>query len=196
MRIKLRRKKMAMEIVTISGSGDNIDAIKEVLEDSLAFSKSRKHWLNGRIPWTVTIAYGTRRIGHRISRRCMSRGIGSAGPDLQLFSVSNPSSLLQLSRGLSELVNLPFDETLWEYVNHGDLRWILPVQGIKGEVDRTNEAIKGPTALPSVLHSREFPFARFISDCVRSGSRKNRRRLWKIFKQFIVLWGATGSIFE
>jgi hypothetical protein len=43
MRIKLRRKKMAMEIVAISGSGDNIDAVNDVLEDSLAFSQSLKH---------------------------------------------------------------------------------------------------------------------------------------------------------
>ncbi|KAJ7846120.1 hypothetical protein B0H13DRAFT_1907967 [Mycena leptocephala] len=140
---------MAMEIVAISGSGDNIDAVNDVLEDSLAESE----------------------VLVQIS---------------QLVSVSNPSSLLQLSCGVWGLVDPPLDKTLWDHVNHGDLRWILTVQGIQGEVDRANEAIKGPTALPSVLHSREFPFARFISDCVRSGSRKNRRRLWKIFKQFIV----------
>jgi hypothetical protein len=112
----------------------------------------------------------------------------------QLVSVSNPSSLLQLSCGVWGLVDPPLDKTLWDHVNHGDLRWILTVQGIKGEADRANEAIKGPTALPSVLHSREFPFVRFISGCVRSGSRQNRRVLWKIYINSSKSYG-TGSIF-
>jgi hypothetical protein len=40
---QIEAEKMATEIVAISGNGDNIDAIKEVLEDSLAFSQSLKH---------------------------------------------------------------------------------------------------------------------------------------------------------
>ncbi|KAJ6522984.1 hypothetical protein DFH09DRAFT_1096929 [Mycena vulgaris] len=119
---------------------------------------------------------------------------------LQLVSVSNVLSLLQLSRGISERVKPLLDETLWHHVHHGDLRWILPVPEVKGEVNRANEAVKGwysnPTTLPSVFDSREFPFARFLSECVRSGSMRNRRRLWKIFKQFKVLWEAMGTTLE
>ncbi|KAJ6526656.1 hypothetical protein B0H19DRAFT_1042008 [Mycena capillaripes] len=119
---------------------------------------------------------------------------------LELASVSNVLSLLQLSRGVSELVKPLLDETFWYHVHHGDLRWILPVSGVKGEVDRANEAVKGwysnPTALASVFDSREFPFARVLSECVRSGSMQNRRRLWKIFKQFKILWEAMGTTLE
>ncbi|KAJ6526900.1 hypothetical protein DFH09DRAFT_1095094 [Mycena vulgaris] len=104
-----------------------------------------------------------------------------------------------LLRGVSELVKPLLDETLWHHVHHGDLRWILPVPEVKAEVNRAN-AVKGwysnPTALPFVFDSREFPFARFLLECIRSGSMRNRRRLGKIFKQFKVLWEAMGTTLE
>ncbi|KAJ7145157.1 hypothetical protein C8R43DRAFT_1013042 [Mycena crocata] len=110
---------------------------------------------------------------------------------LSLVSLPDLSSLLQTSRGIWELLHPLVDETLWHRVHYGDLRWILPVQGVKGEVDRANSAVAGwyanPEGLSSVFSSRGFPFASFISECVRSNSMRNRRRLWKIFKQYEAL---------
>ncbi|KAJ7320710.1 hypothetical protein DFH08DRAFT_753930 [Mycena albidolilacea] len=113
---------------------------------------------------------------------------------LRLLSLPDLRVLLQLSHTISGLVRSLLDETLWHHVHHGDLRWILPVEGVKGEVDRANDAARGwyshPSGFTSVLDSREFPFARFISACVRSSSMRNRHRLWKIYKQYKVLWEA------
>ncbi|KAJ7766405.1 hypothetical protein DFH07DRAFT_1058741 [Mycena maculata] len=111
---------------------------------------------------------------------------------LPLTSLADLLSLLQSSRGVSELVHSLLDETLWHRVHHGDLRWILPVPGVKGEIERANSAVKGwyasPAGLASVFDSTEFPFARFMSECARSSSMRNRRRLWKIYEQYKVLW--------
>jgi hypothetical protein len=96
------------------------------------------------------------------------------------------SSLLQVSGGVSALVRLLLDEISWDHVHHGDLKWILPVPGVKDEVGRANDAAKGwysnPAGLPCGFDSKEFPFNRFISECVRSNSMRIHRRLWKIYK--------------
>ncbi|KAJ7621742.1 hypothetical protein DFH06DRAFT_1482271 [Mycena polygramma] len=115
---------------------------------------------------------------------------------LPLVPVSDLRSLLQLSRSVHGLVEPLLDEVLWHHVHYGDLRWILPVPGVKGEVERANDTVKGwysnPARLPSIFDSREFPFARFIIECAGSCSMRNRRRLWKIYKQYKVLWEAMG----
>ncbi|KAJ6466029.1 hypothetical protein C8R47DRAFT_1154184 [Mycena vitilis] len=106
---------------------------------------------------------------------------------LYLVLVSDLRSLLQLSRGVYGIMQPLLDEVLWHHVHYGDLRWVLPVAGVKGEVQRASEAVEGwylnPAGLPSLFDSREFPFARFISECVM----RNRRRLWKIYKQYKVM---------
>jgi hypothetical protein len=113
---------------------------------------------------------------------------------LPLLSLPDLLALLLLSHTISGLVRSLLDETLWYHVHHGDLRWILPVQGVKSEVDRANKAATGwhcnQAGLTSVLDSKDFPFARFVSACSRSSSMRNRRRLWKIYKQYKVLWEA------
>ncbi|KAJ7256635.1 hypothetical protein C8J57DRAFT_1074845 [Mycena rebaudengoi] len=102
---------------------------------------------------------------------------------LPLLSLPDLLALLQLSHAILGLVRSLLDETLWYHVHHGDLRWILPVQGVKGEVDSANKAATGwhcsQTGLTSALDSKDFPFARFISACARSSSMRNRRRLWR-----------------
>ncbi|KAJ7766386.1 hypothetical protein DFH07DRAFT_1013659 [Mycena maculata] len=116
---------------------------------------------------------------------------------LYLVSLSDLLSLLQSSRGISGLVYSLLDEILWHQVHHGDLRWVLPVRGVKDEVERANSAVKGwygnPAGLASAFDSREFPFARFMLECARSNSMRNRRRLWLIYKQYKVLWEYMGS---
>jgi hypothetical protein len=115
---------------------------------------------------------------------------------LNLVSGWDLVSLLQLSRSVSGLVHPLLDEILWYHVHYGEFRWILPVPGVKGEVGRANDVVKGwysnPGGLTSVFDSREFPFAEFISECVRSSSMRNRRRLWRIYKQYKALWEAMG----
>ncbi|KAJ7645911.1 hypothetical protein DFH06DRAFT_579665 [Mycena polygramma] len=111
---------------------------------------------------------------------------------LPLLSVQDLLSVLQLSRGVYGLIQPLLDETLWHHVHRGDLGWILPVKGVKGEVERANTAARGwyseCSELASVFDSKDFPFSRFVSECSRSNSMRNRRRLWNIFKQYKALW--------
>ncbi|KAJ7645904.1 hypothetical protein DFH06DRAFT_1424523 [Mycena polygramma] len=113
---------------------------------------------------------------------------------LPLLSVQDLLSVLQLSRGVHGLIQPLLDETLWHHVHHGDLGWILPVENVKGEVERANTAARGwypeRSELASVLDSKDFPFSRFVSECSKSNSMRNRRRLWSIYKQYEVLWKA------
>ncbi|KAJ6616855.1 hypothetical protein B0H10DRAFT_2035979 [Mycena sp. CBHHK59/15] len=115
---------------------------------------------------------------------------------LPLLSLPDLLSVLLLSRGVSGLVSPLLDETLWYNVHHGDLRWILPVARVNGEVDRANKAAMGwysnPAKLTSVFDSRDFPFSRFISECLRTNSMRNRQRLWKIYKQYKKMWETMG----
>ncbi|KAF7305271.1 F-box domain-containing protein [Mycena chlorophos] len=71
------------------------------------------------------------------------------------------------------------DEVLWYHVHHGDLRWLLPVSSVPGEVQRAAQALGGQS-----MASREFPFSTYLPVCLASDSMKNRRRMWNIAQQF------------
>ncbi|KAJ6552266.1 hypothetical protein DFH09DRAFT_1319311 [Mycena vulgaris] len=111
---------------------------------------------------------------------------------LPLLPVADLLFLLLLSRGVSELVSPLLNETLWHHVHHGDFRWILPVDRVKGEVERANGAglrwHPNPTGLVCVFDSRDFPFSRFLPECLNANSMRNRQRLWNIYKQYKDLW--------
>ncbi|KAJ7766392.1 hypothetical protein DFH07DRAFT_1013676 [Mycena maculata] len=138
---------------------------------------------------TVTLEPATHSILHTLPPEVLVQ-------ILYLVSLSDLLSLLQSSRGISGLVYSLLDETLWDQAHYGDLRWVLPVPGVRGEVERAENAVKGwsanPVGLASAFDSREFPFASFMSECARSGSMRNRRRLWNIYKQYKVLWENMG----
>jgi hypothetical protein len=69
-----------------------------------------------------------------------------------------------------------------------------PVNGVKREVNRANTTAKGWVSVPSglasesIFDSKQFPFAPFIGECLKSRSMRNRRRVWKIYKQYRELW--------
>ncbi|KAJ6557868.1 hypothetical protein B0H19DRAFT_1148827 [Mycena capillaripes] len=117
---------------------------------------------------------------------------------LPLLSLVDLSSFQLLSRGISELVTPLLDEILWHHVHHGDFGWLLPVATVGGEVSRANAAAvewyQRPKAARRgcILDSKDFPFSRFIPECLNSNSMRNRRRLWGIFKQFRALWETMG----
>ncbi|KAJ7889974.1 hypothetical protein B0H13DRAFT_2341301 [Mycena leptocephala] len=113
---------------------------------------------------------------------------------LPLVSVADLLALMLVSHGMFTLVLPLLDETLWHHVHNGDLRWILPVNSVKREVNRANTAAKGWVSVPSglasesIFDSKQFPFAPFIGECLKSRSMRNRRRVWKIYKQYRELW--------
>jgi hypothetical protein len=84
---------------------------------------------------------------------------------LPLFPVADLLALMLVSRGTFALVLPLIDETLWNHVHYGDLRWILLVSSVKREVKRANTAAKewfyAPSGLgfESILDSKQFPFA-------------------------------------
>ncbi|KAJ7143653.1 hypothetical protein C8R46DRAFT_1046076 [Mycena filopes] len=84
-----------------------------------------------------------------------------------VFHIRPPEVLIQI------LPLLPLadvrTEILWDHAHHGDLRWILPVERVAGEVARANQAIAS-----------------------WSSSMRNRRRLWGVYGQLRDLWQAGG----
>ncbi|KAJ7092862.1 hypothetical protein B0H15DRAFT_832749 [Mycena belliarum] len=115
---------------------------------------------------------------------------------LPFLGLADLISLLLLSRGVFALVLPVLDEILWHHVHHGDLRWILPVGTVKGEIDRANSAAtkwySNPSGLGVAFDSKNFPFSQFIPVCLKTPSMMNRQRLWKIYKQFKRLWEDMG----
>jgi hypothetical protein len=88
------------------------------------------------------------------------------------------------------------DGILRHHVHRRDLRWILPVAGVKGEVDRANNATRewysNPAGLACSLDSKDFLFSKFIPECYKENSMRNRKRTWKIYKQYRALWETVG----
>ncbi|KAJ7059620.1 hypothetical protein C8F01DRAFT_1254532 [Mycena amicta] len=124
---------------------------------------------------------------------------------LALLPLSDLLSLLLLSHGVASLVSPLLDEALWHHVHLGNLYWMLPVAGVKGEVQRASRAAMKWCNSPrsksaatsqarkttSVLESKDFPFSAFLPACFAADSMRNRERLWKISQQFKVLWETT-----
>jgi hypothetical protein len=113
---------------------------------------------------------------------------------LPCLSLPDLLSTILVSRSVAGLIIPMLDETLWHYVHHGDLRWILPVPTVEGEVERAHKAaatwVPTADAHMSSLDSRDFPFLQFVIRCVKDNSMRNRRRLWDIYKQYKGLWDA------
>ncbi|KAJ6563148.1 hypothetical protein DFH09DRAFT_1082634 [Mycena vulgaris] len=106
---------------------------------------------------------------------------------LPLLHLPDLLSILLTSHGHLGLVDPLLDEVLWHHVHHADLRWLLPVASVPGEVDRANQATmewypaakQNQSTLTCVLDSRDFPFSQFLSEYFKSNSMRNRKRLWQ-----------------
>ncbi|KAJ7291686.1 hypothetical protein C8J57DRAFT_1045037, partial [Mycena rebaudengoi] len=102
-------------------------------------------------------------------------------------------ALCTTSRGFRCRVQPLLNEALLYQLHHGDLGWILPVPSIDGETLRAFGAAQtwipaGTRHSYSPFDSPSFPLWQFISECFRSDSMSNRRRLWGIYKQYQQLW--------
>ncbi|KAJ7291661.1 hypothetical protein C8J57DRAFT_1588143 [Mycena rebaudengoi] len=104
-------------------------------------------------------------------------------------------ALWTTSRGFRRRVQPLLNEALLYQLHHGDLGWILPVPSIDGETIRAFgeaqtwiPAGTRPCQIP--FDPPSFPLWHFISECFRSDSMRNRRRLWGIYKQYQELWEA------
>ena len=93
-----------------------------------------------------------------------------------------------------------------EAIAYGHLRWISPVNAMRSEADRANEAFSQWTSVyathnvqvPEELSSQSdthnplllphFPRLAFVHACFQSDSMMNRKRIWGIVKQYDNLW--------
>ncbi|KAJ7291568.1 hypothetical protein C8J57DRAFT_1044772, partial [Mycena rebaudengoi] len=111
---------------------------------------------------------------------------------LPCLSLADLISTILVSRSVARLIIPMLDETLWNHVHYGDLRWILPVPAVQGEVERAHKAAATwaliADAHVSPFDSRDFPFLQFVMRCSKDNSMRNRRRLWDIYKQYKGLW--------
>jgi hypothetical protein len=80
----------------------------------------------------------------------------------------------------------------------GDLHWFLPVNTVKDDVQNFSEATirpvkwtNGPETaqmLASIIMDPQFPLLAYLGANYPTDSMRNRRRLWRIAKQFRTEW--------
>jgi hypothetical protein len=83
---------------------------------------------------------------------------------------------------------------------HGSMYWLLPVATINEEVEKFCQACRESKVLESngkdqptlmdaaIIFSQEFPLYNFVQANYRTESMRNRRRLWRISRQFRREW--------
>ncbi|KAH8823587.1 hypothetical protein DL96DRAFT_1618033 [Flagelloscypha sp. PMI_526] len=79
-----------------------------------------------------------------------------------------------------------------DMVKGGALQWVQPCSLVEKEVDKANEALVTwleDKNCANPLQSPNFPILQFLYACfLKSGSMKNRHRIWGIIKQLEVRW--------
>jgi F-box domain len=121
------------------------------------------------------------------------------------LSLSSYLSVSATCKSLRSHLTAPgfIDTIIKTAIASGYLRWISPVDAMRGEVNRANEifsqwrsvySTKNPkepnpnSNVPNPLLLIDFPRLAFVHACFRSDSMKNRKRIWGIVKQYDALW--------
>jgi hypothetical protein len=110
-----------------------------------------------------------------------------------LLEVDLPSlsRLMRASRSAYRLIHTIMDTISLEHIQHGDLRWIVPVNTVPGETCRALESIRtwnpdfAGSTIEEWLQYTDFPWFAFVKLClsVDMDSMRNRERLWRICEQ-------------